>query len=191
MLTAEFVIREEISDLMYIKQGAVVIPGHTIVPKELWCTNIISVYEKNGFYRLVAYECGGGTKSRGRAWVYCNFAGAKLTPVEIYHGDNSNGRHAKFITVVTDHIIKIKPIIQIYAQREKDKVVCFVALCEFNGSWHNEIIISPDIDPNNIPDCFNHLSDAIKAAAEKASCYHCRHIHFADIGKEVLPYLIR
>ena len=117
------------------------------------------------------WEAGGGFTNTGEATIIANKDGQPKVAIYVRRrGHLANGEHALILIDVGDYIIsanhhrgdfeifvyKITKILKEEASIEK--------IAEFsNGEW------------DNLP---QFLEDAVEAAMEKATCYHCRKPHF-------------
>jgi len=135
--------------------------------------NIELTLTKKGLPAL--WEEGGGATNTGSATIIAGLNGERLTPVYVRRsGSLSCGQHALFIVrtgcrvIMASHwrqdfTIKVYRITSIDLE---NKTAQLEQLHEFSrGEW--------DKDPS--PD----LEDAIEAAKDKATCYHCRSPHYA------------
>lgn len=139
------------------------------------------------------WECGGGYSNTGEAIVIANSDGSPKKPVYIRgRGHLSCSNHALFILKEGDIIVEAN-----YHRQDFNIYVCLVekfekdnnieyAVCKIinsctNGEWDNT-------------DDKSYVA-AVSAAVEKATCYHCRHVHFSrkneykvDIVAKIMSY---
>ena len=125
------------------------------------------------------WEHGGGMSNTGYATIVAGLQGEKLSPIYINRrGHLSCGEHALFIVTTGFHIIFADhhrgdfeiEVYRITAINKEEKFADMELVCEYSqGEWNVE------------PQEFLHA--AIDAAVDKASCYHCREAHYAEIGE--------
>lgn len=118
------------------------------------------------------WELGGGHKNTGFATIIAGKNGEPKRPVYIRtRGHLANEKHALFIIERGDHVIfadhhRNDFIILVHRIKEveKDTAICEL-IHEFSeGEW--------DTEPKD------ELANAVEAAMNKATCYHCREPHY-------------
>ena len=125
------------------------------------------------------WEKGGGMSNTGYATIVAGAQGEKLIPAYVNRrGHLAIGKHALFIihpgyyVVLADHHrrdFEIK-VYRITSIDKKEQLANVELVCEYSmGEW--------DVEPPGF------LKLAIDAAVDKASCYHCRETHYAEIGE--------
>lgn len=128
-----------------------------------------------------AWERGGGCRKTGNAQIICNSDGTPKKPVYINRrGHLSNGDHALLILAPGDIIIQADHhrgdfeifIMKIASIGDETAEADIIHHFSF-GEWDEE------------PPTY--LKTAIKAAQEKATCYHCRSPHYTA---ETLKYFL-
>ncbi len=118
------------------------------------------------------WEAGGGCTNTGDARIICNRNGQPKKPIYIRRsGHLSNREHALLVIEEGDYVIYASHhrrdyLIRIYKIVNIEQEHAFTELkYEFSkGEW--------DQSPPEF------LQNAINAATEKASCYHCKEPHF-------------
>ena len=130
------------------------------------------------------WERGGGYSNTGVAQIICGERGEPLSPIYVRRrGHLANGSHALFVirpgyhVIQADHhredfYIKVLSVVEI----EGDEAICNLVSLYSEGEWE--------------PPLPNYLTAAVKAAVEKATCYHCRSPHYVegrDLSKIDLP----
>lgn len=131
----------------------------------------IEDFPTNAYFFLKLYESGGGKTNTGFGQIICGNRGNKLIPNKIYTtGHLSNNIHAEFYTreamIITSTKHGMIKIVNVYVYiRRKNKKFLFVRNSKLNV-WNGEI--------EELPFKFYKYKRAIKAAYNKANCYHCR-----------------
>jgi hypothetical protein len=132
---------------------------------------------KKGFPAM--WEAGGGYSNTGEAIIIASPTGEKKTPVYVRRrGSLANSVHALFIVQQGDVVVEadhhrrdfnIKVYrIQKFLEKDQEIYAVLEQITEFSqGEW------SKPLPPE--------LEDAVQAAMEKATCYHCRKPHYAII----------
>ena len=121
------------------------------------------------------WESGGGYTNTGEATIIANKDGQPKKAVYIRRrGHLANGEHALFILEVGDYIVEANHhrdfgigIFRMLGFEDKEEEVYAIVEqvnCFSRGEWDAELPAS--------------LEAAVKAAMEKATCYHCREPHF-------------
>jgi hypothetical protein len=124
---------------------------------------------------VVAFEGGGGTTKKGSARVVCGLDGRRLRPFKIFRrGHLSNGVHALFSSpygLVVARAVRGEgvTIYECRPERVDDEHVRLVVETLWSGRSRSELL-----------ERYDRFLDAALAAAKKAACYHCRHIHFME-----------
>lgn len=116
-------------------------------------------------------EEGGAMTNTGSGHIVCGLHGQPLRPYRIPKG-YSNGEHAFFsvpLGVVTVTGYHRGGAVEI--DRHQIVVLAGTAHIQTTRVWEGM--------PDELPETFGHFEKAVKAAAEKGDCYHCRHVHFA------------
>lgn len=121
------------------------------------------------------WENGGGMSNTGFATIIAGSKGEKLTPVWINRrGKLACENHALFIVKEGYHIIYLDhhrgdydiQVYHILSINKEENIANVEIINEYSkGEW--------DKEPSES------LKDAIEAAENKATCYHCREPHFA------------
>lgn len=157
--------------LLYPKQFA----SYPDVPADKWSEEVRSLLLKQQYVLLVELaEEGGGMTRTGYAYVVCGEQGQPTRPFRIPKG-YSLGEHAYFCG---------RSLIQVRATRQEE--VCIMRVTPIDhiaDGWvavRDETIWSGYAD--ELPHLYEHFSRAMKAAVEKARCYHCRHVHYVNEG---------
>lgn len=132
-------------------------------------------FTKRGYPAL--WEQGGGASNTGSATIIAGLNGEKLTPVYINgRGHLSCGSHALFIVKEGYHVISVNhhrgdyeiEIYKITSINKEEKTANIELLYEYSrGEWDKEY---PEF-----------LESALEAATDKASCYHCREVHYVVV----------
>lgn len=125
---------------------------------------------KKGYPSL--WESGGGYRNTGYSTIIAGKDGEAKVPVYIKsRGHLANQEHALFIVEVDDHIINADHHredfeIEVYriVEIDKENVKCELVHQFSQGEWDTE----PQGD----------LANAVQAAMNKATCYHCREPHY-------------
>ena len=126
--------------------------------------------EKSTTGKFILSESGGGLSNRGGSRIICGSSGEKLPALFIPKG-YANGDHAWF------HLKPGMVVIEAGRSRGGESVeVCTVTAIADNGDVTLKKIGYLENGDGNIPKRFD---AAVKAALDKASCYHCREPHFA------------
>ncbi len=125
------------------------------------------------------WEKVGGMSNTGYATIIAGVKGEKLTPAYVNRrGHLACGKHALFIIKEGYHIILSDhhrrdfeiEVYRITSIDKKEQLANLEMVCEYSqGEW--------DVKPPKF------LYNAIDAAVDKASCYHCRETHYAEIGE--------
>lgn len=141
----------------------------------LCVSNIYEPYK----VRYIIWECGGGYTNTGESQVICGVDGSPLKPLFIRRrGHLACLDHAAFavwegqkvVVIRTDHHrgqFNVR-LDELTAHREN---------VEFEELWEGEDFYIDEID-EVLPNKFSKYKTAIKAAMEKALCYHCREPHY-------------
>lgn len=144
----------------------------------------LKVKINDSFYRIHLSENGGGMTRTGKAEIICSLDGRPLKPVKIQKkGDIALKEHAIFVGMDlilisakhhhNDFTIKI----------ERHTVDDETGFCKIDDIWFCNIYLPIPLDIiEHIPCKFKQFSDAIVYAMNKALCYHCRCIHYANIN---------
>lgn len=136
--------------------------------------------------RLVLWESGGGHSNTGFAQVVCGLKGQKLIPIYIRRrGSLACSRHAKFVAWPGQVLV----VVDVSHHRGDFDITVFEEGIrkpekehgEFYSHrvllWHCEGIRKNEIE-DQIPTKLDRYLDAVKAAMNKATCYHCREPHY-------------
>jgi len=131
------------------------------------------------FY-LEESERGGAMTNTGTARIVCGQNGEKLTACQIMHSGNlANGIHAWFrepdglVTIDSgkaDDIVNIQSHLIEIAEVPGQRRGSFLRI-KIEELWRG--------DHRELPSSFSKFSEAVKAAAAKGECFHCREVHFA------------
>ena len=124
------------------------------------------------------WEQGGGLTNTGTATLVSDHNGKPKSPVYVRaRGNLANSQHGLFIIekgsliIVADHQrndFTIK-VYRVYNINMKAKFAEMVLESEFSkGEWSDD-------------DVALEFKDLIDKAKEKATCYHCRHIHYRTL----------
>lgn len=123
------------------------------------------------------WEEGGAATNTGDARIICNPDGSPKHPVYVRrNGHLANGQHALFVARPRDIVIQanhhrgdfIIHIFEVSSIEERDghDRAMLKLVSEFSrGEWSEDVVS-------------RRLSEGLKAAKEKAQCYHCRHSHY-------------
>ena len=149
---------------------------------------------KKGYPAL--WECGGGFTNTGEATIITSSSGSPKKPVYIRRrGPLANGEHALIPIEAGDYVIEVDhhrkdfyiSVMKIVDVEEK--YAFLEAFANFDkGEWDNKDIErvfsawgTGDLKSiNDIDEELYNLCQAILAAEEKATCYHCREPHYID-----------
>lgn len=147
---------------MKIKEAAKTIMSNTLAKLELHISG-------SGLPCL--WEEGGGWTNTGSSRIICDhFGNAKTAIYVLTHGDLCNGKHALIPVAVGDMVVE--------ADRHREKYQIFVwKIIRIDGDEATLRLLEYCRDTTI--DNMNVYCDAVSAAMEKASDYHCRDIHFA------------
>ncbi len=121
------------------------------------------------------WEEGGGRSNTGVATIIAAPDGGKLRPVYVNRrGHLACGQHALFIVrpsyvvVLADHHRRDFEISVVRIDEILDDHVVFTKLAGYSlGEWDNDEVAEK-------------FAAAIAAAKQKATCYHCRCVHYAE-----------
>ena len=140
------------------------------------------------------WEAGGGYSNTGEATIIAGKNGLPKKPIYIrMRGQLANSDHALIPLEVGDFVILADhhrkdfyiEVLEITEFKEDSAIVKPFAIFE-NGEWDNESVSkvfhaweTGNLESiTDIDDEIYHLCQAILAAQEKATCYHCREPHF-------------
>jgi len=114
-------------------------------------------------------ENGGGASNTGSAQIVVGASGKAVKPLFIPRG-YANGDHAIFVVKPGMYIVR--------ASRDRDgERATAYRIARLDGDTAILVVVGEhENGDGDIPDV---LQDAVKAALEKAQCYHCRDVHFA------------
>lgn len=118
-------------------------------------------------------ENGGGMTSSGDAQIVCGPSGEKIKPLWVPKRGYSNDVHAKFVAKVGMCIIVVK-----WDNRSESASVFRITGITDNEA-ESELVGESEDGDGNIPLEFQ---DAVTAAFDKASDYHCRRAHYVDLS---------
>lgn len=125
---------------------------------------------------IEATEHGGGMTNTGSATVVCGSSGKKLRPYYVPKG-HSNSTHAYFSVPGS--------IITVTGYRKDDNVTIMEHKIEIKGAYGEFAEIkTSDVwsgEVGVLPNLYSRYQDAAEAAHGKANCYHCRHVHYAEV----------
>ncbi len=125
-------------------------------------------------FSIETTECGGGMTNTGHASIICSTIGEKVRPFYIPRGGHlANGDHAFF---------SMPMLVEVTGYRNIEGVEIF-HFSIFKKSLGSAEIIMREIwsgDRESLPRKYNYFTEAVNAAYEKANCYHCRHVHYAE-----------
>jgi len=130
--------------------------------------------------RLILWESGGGHCNTGFAQIICGLKGQKLIPIYIRRrGSLACSRHAKFVMYPRQKLVVI------YANHHRrdfnvtiDEIFFTESfLVEVERLWWGDELDKANIE-DQIPTKLDRYLDAVKAAMNKATCYHCREPHY-------------
>ena len=124
------------------------------------------------------WEAGGGYTNTGDATIITDIEGQPKKAVYIRgRGDLACQHHALVILEVGDHIVEAN-------HHRRDFFIKISKIVRFEDKQENKFAITEQIN------CFSvgewdvelpaHLKDAVQAAMDKATCYHCREPHFIE-----------
>lgn len=147
-------------------KGGVIIEIEKVIPEGI---------PEDHVFLIECYEEGGGMTNRGYGYVVTNERGERLKPYHIPKG-YANGVHAKFTLQVPYIFTAYKHSDQIDITRYEIKIENKKAMIEEILIWKGLI--------DELPETYNMFSDAVKAARNKAYCYHCREPHYIKIKEE-------
>lgn len=130
--------------------------------------------------RLVFWESGGGRCNTGSAQIICGLKGERIAPVYIRRrGSLACSRHAKFIAWPGQKLVVV------YVSHHRGDFIVRVDEVSFTESFHVEVERlwwGDELDKANIeeylPTKIDRYLEAVKAAMNKATCYHCREPHY-------------
>ncbi|MFA5355494.1 MAG: hypothetical protein WC302_02090 [Candidatus Paceibacterota bacterium] len=118
------------------------------------------------------WEAGGGMSNTGSAQIICGPKGEMLQSVFVRtRGDLSNREHAKFLAKPGDVVITADYQRHIYAitmERIREDGTIEPFFVEEEGM----------VKRGKIEDKY-HFFEAVRAACNKAECYHCRETHYS------------
>jgi len=132
--------------------------------------------------RYIVWEEGGGYSNTGDATIIAGADGSKLRPVYIRRSGHLAGKqHAAFAVRAGEEVV----IIHATHHRYDFRVRIYTALAtekklEIKQIWDAEG--DPATIKAAIPETMEKYRAAIIAAMKKATCYHCREPHYADIA---------
>ena len=119
------------------------------------------------------WECGGGHRNTGYSTIIAGKNGEAKTPVYIRRrGHLANEHHALFIVEVGDYIIQAD-------HHREDFDVEIYQIKEIHAE-HALAVKVNDFSYDQWDKPPGKLKEAVKAACEKALCYHCRQPHFYE-----------
>jgi len=156
-----------------VKHGILCQPGYDQEEKKFFIPEIVQ--GKKFSLMINCVENGGAATNTGQATVVCSLSGDKLSPYFVpSSGELSNGVHAFFsvpeaVTTVTAHRKQSDIEIMMYLIERLDN---FISL-ETEKVWVGS--------PQDLPKMYSMYEAAVKAAKEKAECYHCRCVHYAAV----------
>lgn len=183
----QLVIKEELLPEEAKKYQAQVLRGHSVItePDDDVAKELMQKYKY--YWRLAAWEEGGGYTNTGSAQIVCGVNGERLKPVLVRRrGHLANAEHALFIgqrlvTVYANHHRK-DFMFQIteHSIDPKTGEVKEKEIWTYSDDFADAPIDSFDEwFEQNAPSYVEKFRDALKAAFEKAQCYHCRGVHYA------------
>jgi len=130
--------------------------------------------------RLVLWESGGGYSNTGSAQIVCGLKGQKLIPIYICRrGSLACSRHAKFV------VYPRQGMVVVYVSHHRKDFIVRIDKVSFTESflvdverlWYGKELDKSNIE-DQIPTKLDRYLDAVKAAMNKATCYHCREPHY-------------
>jgi len=131
---------------------------------------------EGGVFHIDVEETGGGTTNTGDANIVASPNGGALRPYR--RGGYCGGPHAYF--AIPDKVATVK------AERNREGTVIFIEEHKIAREGNIARIVSSELwrgMAEELPELFSHFKDAVEAALQKASCYHCREPHFIS-GKD-------
>jgi len=162
----------------YDGEGVFYVPKENSTPEKVTAEDII----KAGLTpRLVLWEGGGNHTNIGSARIICGLKGEKLAPVYIRRRGSlaCSAFHAKFIAWPGQKLIQVDAehhrgdfsitIDEIYLDKS--------FLGKTKRLWQGQEIDKSNIE-EYLPSKLDRYLDAVKAAMNKATCYHCREPHY-------------
>lgn len=123
-------------------------------------------------------ESGGGYTNTGSATVVCGLSGKALRPYLVSRsGHRACDTHAYFS--VPCSVITVTG----YRKQSNIEIVSHTIIRDGNiARIESKSIWSGDF--RELPKIFERYEQAVFAANKKADCYHCRHVHYAEIEFE-------
>ena len=163
-------LRHSASSVKLVKNGIVIDPWETddgifIIPES---TKQIHLF-------LNLSEFGGGMTKTGSATVVCGVSGKPLKPYKIFrHGDLACNTHALFSVPEKAITIRAEKNRQIVIREHKIVITAPRRACIHSETlWTGNFL--------ELPNRLSRYQNAVDAAREKAYCYHCRCVHYAQI----------
>ncbi len=131
---------------------------------------------KKGYPAL--WECGGGHRNTGYSTIITGKGGQPKKAIYVRgRGELANSEHALVILEKSDYIIKT-------SHHRRDFRIEIFKITGFEDKQEEKYAIVEQVN------CFSwgewdielpaHLKDAVQAAMDKATCYHCREPHFIE-----------
>lgn len=183
----QLVVKVELSPDDAERLNAQVLRGHSVItePNEEVVAEIRRRFPHLHYWRLAGWECGGGFTHTGSAQIVCAPNGEPLKPAVIRRrGHLACGYHALFVGqwfVVINarhHRRDFSFVVEEYMINDSrigtlDKKILWrfeegdAYIGDFE-QWFEQ----------NVPSYIRGFKNALKAAYEKALCYHCRSPHY-------------
>lgn len=156
-----------------VKHGILCQPGYDQEEKKFFIPEIVQ--GKKFSLMINCDENGGAATNTGQATVVCSLSGGKLRPYFVpSSGELSNGTQAFFSVP--------EAVVTVIAHRKQSDIEILMHLIEISDNF-----ISLETEQvwagyyNNLPKMYSMYEAAVKAAKEKAECYHCRCVHYAAV----------